>query len=81
MKDQWTRRDSAAAISQGWDVFDVGPIEPTIGATIQRHDEGERFDDDTQAIIYVEGRADAGDERARKAMRICGYTQRKGGKR
>ena len=56
----WSGADQAAALLDGWALFQVdgGKLE------IQRHDESSRFDDDIQARDYV---MNSGDGRCRRA--------------
>ena len=67
--ERWKLEDSAAAASQGWDVFQADQLE------IQRIDspesgEAPRFDSDAQALVHVYDLALRGDPLCRKAMAV-----------
>lgn len=68
-KRKWTRAQSAEALQQGWDVFDVdGALQ------IQRDDESAVFQDDAQAISWVALCANAGKPLHVAALTAAGHT-------
>lgn len=72
-RDRWTRRDSAHASAEGWDLFDV---DGTGLLEIERVDEHERFTWDDEAVDYVRRRAMGRRPLHRKALRIHRHFQR-----
>lgn len=70
----WTKEDSKAAQSEGWDLFEAS-VEGNIVLLIERCDEKDTFEDDVEAIEFVKQQAVAGNSLAAKALRLdyeCG---------
>jgi hypothetical protein len=65
--DAWDARDRQSAHDQGWGIFDAD-----YGVVIQKDDEMDRFKTDAEAEAFVSERAEAGDERCEKALRVVG---------
>lgn len=76
---EWKVKDQNQAGKQGWGLFNYKPCKlsradcPHDGhGDIQRIDSAQRFVDDSEALAYVQGRADAGDKRAKLALTLAG---------
>lgn len=67
----WTHEDQGEALKQGWGIFavDVRGEDLRILKYVD-FDLPKKFENDEQAISYVRGRADAGDNRAIVALQI-----------
>lgn len=64
---EWSASDSAAAVQQGWDMFEVS-ADRTYFA-IQRCDESGAFADDEEAVFFVYRQALQGSELHRRAIK------------
>ncbi|WP_341744682.1 hypothetical protein [Azonexus hydrophilus] len=68
-QEVWTKEDSAAAVEQGWDVFDAS-VDGKIVPVIERCDEAGVFADDYEALEFVQKQATEGSLLAAKALRL-----------
>jgi len=76
--DDWLEDDQAAALSQGWGVFEViDGSTHKLFFEIMLH--GPRFDNDDCARLFVAERGNKGDALATKAFRIV-FRSKVGGK-
>jgi len=67
--EAWTKEDSMAVKSQGWDLFEAS-VEGKIVPLIERCDDMSTFEDDYEALEFVKRQAAAGDQLASKALRL-----------
>ena len=65
--DEWTRKDSELAVTEGWDLFD---IDCTGVLKVQRHDESEKLATDFAAWLRVGIAASKGSTLHAKALRL-----------
>lgn len=67
----WSAEDSAAAMKQGWDVFEIDGNGEKLA--IQRCDDSGVFKEDLAAVAFVKRQAAQGDALAAKAVRLDCY--------
>ena len=71
MATKWTEKDQAAALKEGWGIFDSG----LRGIEIQKNDEKSVFGNDRAAAMHVARRESFGSKWHGKALRVIGEAQ------